>query len=405
MLVAVAIFLVAIGLILSEKLDRAIVGFAGAGAMVTAGHLLGFYGEEQAIESLDFETLGLLFGMMLLVALLKPTGFFEYVATLAASRSRGNPVLLLFLLGLVTTLVSMVLDNVTTVVLVAPLTILISEILGVSPVPYLVSIALLSNTGGVATLIGDPPNILIGSAAGLSFNDFLTHTLPVVVVAWTGALLALNRLFRKELARRPKDPSVLEKLRPEEALRDRKTAFKVLAVLALTVVLFFLQEALHITASFIALTAAGLGLVWVRPPIVETFESVEWSVLVFFGGLFVMVGGLEAAGALNLLGDLTARLAGVQPIAAAIGLMWLVAVLSALVDNVPVTVAMIPVIRAHRSGGRRHRPAVVGAGLRRRLRRQRDHYRLDGQRSSGGSLAPDARADQVDSVEPSRPAR
>lgn len=345
LIVSSVIFVVAIGLILSERLDRAIVGFAGAALMVVVGKIVGFYDEELAIESLDFETLGLLLGMMLLVALLKPTGFFEYVATMAALRSKGNPILLLVLLGLVTTVVSMVLDNVTTVVLIAPLTILISEVLGISPIPFLISIALLSNTGGVATLIGDPPNILIGSAAGLTFNDFLTHALPVVLIAWPAALLVLLRLFRRELSLRPKDPTVLEKLDPREALHDPSTALKVLAALGLAVLLFFLQDALDASAALIALSAAGLALVWIRPSVVETLERIEWSVLVFFGGLFILVGGLEAAGVLDRVGAWMTDVAGGEPILAAIGMMWFVGLLSALVDNVPVTVAMIPVIQ------------------------------------------------------------
>ena len=175
LIVASVIFLGAILLILTERMDRAIVSFFGAVVMVAAGLLL---------------------GMMILVALLRPTGFLQYLATLAAARSRGNPVLLVVLLSLVTTVTSMFLDNVTTVVLIAPITILVCEILGLTPVPLLMAEALLSDTGGVATLIGDPPNVLIASAAGLSFNDFLTHALPVVVVAWTAALLLLLRLFR-----------------------------------------------------------------------------------------------------------------------------------------------------------------------------------------------------------------
>jgi Na+/H+ antiporter NhaD/arsenite permease-like protein len=183
-IVSTVIFILAIVLILTERLDRAIVAVAGAAAMVTAGIAMGFYDEEMAIASIDFDTLGLLFGMMILIALLKPTGLFEYIATAAAIRSRGRPVLLLVLLAGVTTLVSMFLDNVTTVVLIAPLTILIAE---VSAVPLLMAEALLSDTGGVATLVGDPPNVLIGSAADLTFTDFLTRALPVVAVAWLAA--------------------------------------------------------------------------------------------------------------------------------------------------------------------------------------------------------------------------
>jgi len=345
LIVASAIFLGAILLILAERMDRAIVSFFGAALMVAAGLALGFYDEELALASIDFETLGLLLGMMILVALLRPTGFLQYLATLAAARSRGNPVLLLILLSLVTTVTSMFLDNVTTVVLIAPITILVCEILGLSPVPLLMAEALLSDTGGVATLIGDPPNVLIASAAGLTFNDFLTHALPVVVVAWTAALLLLLRLFRPELARRPSDPEALGKLRPAEALHDRRTAFRVVVVLGAAIILFFLQDDLGLSSAFIALSAAAVALVWIRPPIETTLETIEWRVLVFFGGLFVMVGGLGAAGVLDVIGGVMARLTSAQPVVATLAVMWFVALLSALVDNVPVTVAMIPIIR------------------------------------------------------------
>jgi Na+/H+ antiporter NhaD/arsenite permease-like protein len=344
-IVSTVIFVLAIVLILTERLDRAIVAVAGAAAMVTAGIAMGFYDEEMAIASIDFDTLGLLFGMMILIALLKPTGLFEYMATAAAIRSRGRPVLLLVLLAGVTTLVSMFLDNVTTVVLIAPLTILIAEVLGISAVPLLMAEALLSDTGGVATLVGDPPNVLIGSAADLTFTDFLTRALPVVAVAWIAALFLLLFLFRKELSHRPTDPEVLSTLTPPEALHDWPTARKLLIVLGLTLVLFMLQGTLHLAAGFIALSMAGLALVWVRPPVSATFESIEWPVLIFFGGLFVLVGGLEAAGVLAILGGGISTLMRGDPVLSAIALMWIVAILSALVDNVPVTVAMIPIIQ------------------------------------------------------------
>jgi Na+/H+ antiporter NhaD/arsenite permease-like protein len=344
-IVASVIFIAAIVLILTERLDRTIVAITGAALMVGLGAWMGFYGEEAAVAAIDFETLGLLFGMMVLVALLKPTGFFEYLATLAASRSRGNPVLLLILLGSVTTVLSMFLDNVTTVVLIAPVTILVSEILGISPVPFLISEALLSNTGGVATLIGDPPNVLIASAADLSFNDFLVHALPVVVFAWPAALGLLLVLFRGELSRSPRHPEVVRGLIPGEALHDKRTALKLVFVLAAALVLFLLQETLRLTPSFIALSMAAVALVWIRPPVEKTLDEIEWSVLVFFVGLFVMVGGLEAAGALEVVTQVTARVTSGDPVLGAVAIVWVVAVLSALVDNVPITVAMLPVIQ------------------------------------------------------------
>lgn len=343
-LVALAIFVLAIALILTDRLDRTIVALMGAAAMVAAGTWLGFYDQEQAIDAVDYETLALLFGMMILIALLKPTGAFEALAVRAAQLSRGRPAILLVALGSVTTLLSMLLDNVTTVVLIVPLTVLICEILAISPTPFLIAEALLSDTGGVGTLIGDPPNILIASAAGFSFADFLTHALPVVAVAWVGALGLLLYLFRRELAERPAETEALANLRPGDALKDRKTARRVTAILAGAIVLFLLQERLGFSNSFVALAAAAGALGWVRPSVEKTLREVEWPVLVFFASLFVLVGGLEAAGVLQSLADVVVRVFRGQPVVAAVAMIWFVAALSAVIDNVPVTIALIPVI-------------------------------------------------------------
>lgn len=344
-------FLVSLWLIFSEKLNRTITGIAGAVLIVGLGKLLGFYSESDALAAVDFNTLGLLLGMMILVALLEPTGFFQYLAVWAGKFSRGKPVRLLVLLGTVTTILSMFLDNVTTVVLIAPVTILICEILGISPLPYLVSEALLSNTGGVATLVGDPPNILIGSAADLSFNDFLIHSLPVVVVVWLTALLLLLYLFRRELAARPPKVKAVLKLNPAQAIEDKKTAWRVLIVLAAAILLFFVHNLLHLSPSFVALSAAAVALVWVRPDIKKTLEHIEWSVLIFFAALFIMVGGLEAAGVLDALVRLMEYAAVIPPVLFGVLLIWVVAGLSAVVDNVPITIALIPVIHGLGAAG------------------------------------------------------
>lgn len=345
------IFLASLWLIFSEKLNRTITVIAGAALIVGLGKLLGFYSESDALAAVDFNTLGLLLGMMILVALLEPTGFFQYLAVLAARASRGKPVRLLVLLGVVTTVLSMFLDNVTTVVLIAPVTILICEILGISPLPYLVSEALLSNTGGVATLVGDPPNILIGSATGLSFNDFLTHSLPVVVVVWLAALLLLRYLFRRELAIQPPKVKAVLKLNPAEALDDKKTARRVLIVLGAAVLLFFVHHLLHLSPSFVALSAAAVALVWVRPNVNDTLKRIEWSVLIFFAALFIMVGGMEAAGVLETLVRVMERAAVMPPVLFGVLIIWGVAGLSAIVDNVPITIALIPVIQGLGAAG------------------------------------------------------
>ena len=339
------IFFGSLALIFSEKVNRSIVAIVGAVLMIGVGKIMGFYSEEFAIEAIDFNTLGLLMGMMILVAMLEPTGFFEYLAVLAARASKGKPIRLFILLGSITTVLSMFLDNVTTVVLIAPVTILISEILGVSPLPYLVTEALLSNTGGVATLVGDPPNVLIGSAAGLSFNDFLVYSLPIVLVSWLGALFLLQYLFKKELSKRPRRSKAVMKLNPAETLNQPEVARQILIVLGGAILFFFLHNALHIEPSFVALSAAAAALLWVQPDIHEILKKVEWSVLVFFGALFIMVGGLEHSGALEMVVAVFEGFSTISPVLFGVIIIWVVAILSAVVDNVPITIALIPVIR------------------------------------------------------------
>lgn len=350
--VTTLIFVASLILIFTEKINRTIVAFAGAFLMMVAGVAFDFYHMEDAIEAIDFETLGLLLGMMMIVSMLEPTGFFEYLAVLAARASKGQPVRLFILLGTVTTVLSMFLDNVTTVVLIAPVTLLISEILGVSAIPYLVAEALLSNTGGVATLVGDPPNVLIGSAADLSFNDFLIYSLPIVIVTWLGALFLLRYLFRHDLSKPPRNAEAVMKLNPVESLNEPKNVRKILVVLGGAIFFFFIHHLLHVEPAFVALGAAAIALLWVQSDINETLERVEWSVLIFFGSLFVMVGGLVNSGALVVLVNFLEGASVIPLMWFGVILIWVVALLSAVVGNIPVTVLLIPVIQglAHDTG-------------------------------------------------------
>lgn len=344
--VSSSIFVFALALIFSEKVNRTIVALAGAVLMVTAGMIFGFYNEEQALGMIDFPTLFLLLGMMILVGVLEPTGFFQYLAVVVGKLSRGKPARLLVLLGTVTTVISMFLDNVTTVVLIAPVTILICEMLGLESTPFLIALALLSNTGGVGTLVGDPPNILIGSAAGLTFTDFLLHALPIVALVWGAALWLLLRMFQKDFeSAQLCDPKVLDQLNPREALKDAKTAKRALVVIVLAVLAFLMEEKIHVSPSYVALSASALGLVWVRPDIRKTLNRVEWDILVFFAALFVMVGGLESAGVMHLLANLVASARGLPPVLLGVAVLWLAAIIAAVVDNIPITIAMIPVIQ------------------------------------------------------------
>ncbi len=343
-ILATLIFIVCLALIFTDKLNRAIAALGGAVIMVVLGLVLGFYSEEEAVASVDANTLGLLLGMMILVALLEPTGFFQYLAVWVARLSKGRPVRLLVLLGAVTSIMSMFLDNVTTVVLIAPVTILICEILGLNPQPFLISEALLSDTAGVSTLVGDPPNVLIASAAGLSFLDFLTHALPIVIVVWLIALLMIRLLFRKELAVIPENSDAVLEFNPNEALKDRKTAVKVLIVIGGAILLFLFEEFLHIRPSLIALGAAAAGLIVVQPDINALLKRVEWDVLLFFGALFVMVGGMEQAGVMRELSSLITKGGSLPPVVLGLVLLWVVAIASAFIDNIPITIALIPVV-------------------------------------------------------------
>ncbi len=343
--VSSAIFVITFALILMDRIHRTIVAMAGAAVMLAAGMLMGFYSQEQALHAIDFNTLGLLLGMMLLVRILEQTGVFEYLAILTAKASRGNPWLLLVMLGTTTTVLSLFLDNVTTVVLIAPVTILIAELLGINPVPFLMAEALLSDTGGVATLVGDPPNVIIGSAAGFTFGDFLTHTAPVVLVAWLAALLLLRLVFRSELAKPPRNIDGLMALDENEALHDRASLSKTLIVLGVVILLFFLHGQLHLTPAYIALGGAAAALLWVRPDMDETLPPVEWSVLLFFAALFVAVGGMEASGLLELLAAPLAAMAHDNLLVASLLLLWVSAIASAAVDNIPFTIALVPVIQ------------------------------------------------------------
>ncbi len=344
-IVATTIFVITLVVILSERIHRTTAATLGAAAMLLAGTFMHFYTQDEAVQAIDFNTLGLLLGMMFLVRLLEETGFFQYLAILTGKLSGGNPWYLLVILGTTTTLLSMVLDNVTTIILIAPVTILIADVLGINPIPLLLAEALLSDTGGVATLVGDPPNVIIGSAAKFSFVDFLIHLAPIVLVAWLAALFMLRFLFRKELAQKPKDIEALKKLHEQEVLKDPITMRKLLVVLGSVIALFFFHSQLHLSPAIVATGGAAAALLWTHSNVEETLNHLEWSVLLFFLALFVLVGGLEAAGVLSLLASGMGDLAGENLLLASLAILWIGAIVSAAVDNIPFTIAMVPLIQ------------------------------------------------------------
>ncbi|RPI53550.1 MAG: citrate transporter, partial [Deltaproteobacteria bacterium] len=310
-IIATIIFVTTFMLIFSEKVHRTVIGMFGAVLMVSFGIFLHFYSPGDALRAIDFNTIGLLLGMMIIVSILETTGFFQYLAILTAKKTKGDPWLLVVAFGSVTTVVSFILDNVTTVVLIVPVTILVCKILKIPASPTIMSEALLSDTGGVGTLVGDPPNIMIGSAAPFTFNDFLLHTMPVVIIAWFATLFTLKWVFRKELAVKPLNIDDLMKMNEEDAMKDWRTTKAIMYVLGLVVLLFFFHHSLHMPPSMVALIGASLCLIFVTPkrdpqPILQ---HVEWSVLLFFSALFVIVGGLEHASVLHYLASGVAGLA------------------------------------------------------------------------------------------------
>jgi len=332
--------------VLMEWAHRALIALIGAAVMICVGTWMSFYTSELAIEAVDHNTIVLLFGMMVLVALFKETGFFEYMAIKAARVAGGRPWLLFVSLGIATTLVSMILDNVTTIILMIPVTLSIADILEVSTVPFLIGEVMLSNIGGVATLVGDPPNILIGSAAGFSFIDFLTHLAPIVLFVWFLVQGSLVLFFRRELFIKPAHVDRFLEMDPRDALTDSRATKRLLIVLGSVVLLFFVHDLIGLESSVVALFGAAAGLLWLWPEIRSVLKEVHWDVLVFFIGLFIIVGGVEAAGALDIVANAIGTLTTHGIALAALFLLWLAGIMSAIVDNVPFTIAMIPVLAA-----------------------------------------------------------
>lgn len=368
MLIAAAILVGAYVLIFTEVMHRTSAAILGAVTMIGVGMLHGFYTQEAALMAIDANTILLLAAMMMLVALLRPTGAFEYTAIVIARLSANDPRRLLIYLGLAVSLISMVLDNVTTIIVFAPLTVLIARILQLNPMPFLMSEAILSNVGGAATLVGDPPNLMIGSAAGINFSAFLAHMGPPIAVVWAATLTLLLVMFRTELDPR-RNHLQAANFDLGAAIKDHVSLWQAMFSLALVVTLFFVHHHLEMFPAFAAFIGLTVALILMRPEPETLFGEINWSVLVFFAGLFVIVGGVEASGLLELLGRNLAELAN-EPgrlLVACLVLMWVAALLSAVVDNIPFTVTMIPIILGLDTGAISVAPLwwalAIGVGL------------------------------------------
>jgi Na+/H+ antiporter NhaD/arsenite permease-like protein len=341
----VAGFVGAYILIATERIHRVAAALGGAAFMVLLGVVdaeTAFFSEETGV---DWNVIFLLLGMMIIVSVLKQTGVFDFVAIWAAKRARGKPYPVMVLLVLITALASALLDNVTTVLLIAPVTLLVCERLGVPPVPFLIAEVLASNIGGTATLIGDPPNIIIASRADLSFNDFLVNLAPIVLVLLVVFVLMCRVLFRSAFRYDEERVAAVMDLDEREVIRDKSLLIRSLVVLAGVLVGFVSHSALHLEPSIIALLGAGVLVAVARLEPEDYLAEVEWPTLVFFMGLFVMVGALVEVGVIEKLGEQLTDAVGDDYFLAASVLLWGSALLSGIVDNIPYVATMTPLVQ------------------------------------------------------------
>jgi Na+/H+ antiporter NhaD/arsenite permease-like protein len=338
--VAAAIFLVTYALIASDRIDKTLLALLGGLAMV----VLRVIDQEEAFGAIDFNVIFLLAGMMALAGVLRRTGFFQWVAIRSVKVAGGEPFRLLIVLSVVTALLSAFLDNVTTVVLIAPVTLYIATVLRVSPLPFLISEILASNIGGTATLIGDPPNILIGSAAGLDFAAFLVNMAPPAIASFLAFVVTVRFVFRHDIEIHADVRDAVLALDEREVISDPRLLRLSVVVIGLTIVGFLLHGILGYEPATIALLGATVLVLLARLSPEEVLREIEWSTLFFFVGLFMLVHGIVHVGIIEGLATGLFEVTGGDATVASIGLLWLSGIASAIVDNIPYTATMIPLV-------------------------------------------------------------
>ena len=346
-IIAVAVFLIVILLIISERVHRTAAAMAGAMVLI----LTGVMSADKALSYIDFNTIGVLVGMMIFVAIVRRSGMFEYIAVRAAKAVHGDPWKIMVAFTLITAVLSAILDNVTTVLLVGPMSIAIARMLKIDPVPFLMGQILASNVGGTATLIGDPPNIMIGSAAHLSFMDFLENTGFAVLFILVVLILLMKIVYEKKLELGTVDTGAFEKLDPSKSITNRALMKKGIIVLICVIVGFMFHDKLGIESSVIALTAAAVMLIIGREDVNEAIQDVEWTTILFFMSLFVVVGGLTETGIIKELASKIIDATNGHPMVTMLVLLWASALLSSILDNIPFVATLIPLILAMQADG------------------------------------------------------
>lgn len=340
--IALALFLIVYLVIISDKIHRTKIALMGAILVL----LFKIMSQEEAVAKIDFNTIGLLVGMMIIVAITSKTGLFQYMAVKSAKMVGGDPLKILVVFFVLTAVCSALLDNVTTVLLFTSVTFAISDLLQISPIPYLIAEILASNIGGTATLIGDPPNIMIGSATGLGFNDFAVNLfIPILIISIVTCLI-LYWLYRKQMRISRQQKQCIMTLEEASFLIDKSLMKKCIAILCLTIAGFILHQTLQLQSATIAMTGAAILLLAGRLDPEEVFKQIEWSTIFFFIGLFILVGGLEITGIINRVAHWAMTVTQGNTILMHVLILWLSAIGSAFVDNIPFVATMIPLIKS-----------------------------------------------------------
>ncbi|MFZ5967058.1 MAG: ArsB/NhaD family transporter [Bacillota bacterium] len=340
--IVTSIFVLTYGVIISEKINRTTIAFLGATLLV----LFKIINLEVAIEAVDFDTILLLIGMMIIINILKRTGLFQYIAIKSAKSAKGDPLRILIMLALVTAVSSAFLDNVTTVLLIAPVTLVITETLEIDPIPFMIVQILAANIGGTATLIGDPPNIMIGSETSLGFMDFIINLSPVVIVIFIVTILIIKRIFYSQLHVKDELKHKIMEFDENLSLKDTQLLVKSLIVLFITIAGFVLHQFIHLETAVVALTGASILLLVSKVDPEEIFQEIEWLTIFFFAFLFILVGALEEVGIIEFIAKKVISITNGNLLSTTLLILWVSGIVSAFLDNIPFVATMIPLIQS-----------------------------------------------------------
>jgi len=340
LVMGILIFILTYIAIVSEKIHRTVIAVFGAGLMILF-HVLT---QEEAFSKIDFNTLGLLIGMMVIVNIIRQTGLFQYLAIKSAKLAKGEPTKILLYFSILTAVASALLDNVTTILLVVPVTLVICDTLELNPIPFIIAEIMSSNIGGAATLIGDPPNIMIGGETGLNFDDFIVNLLPLMVVVFIITVVILRFLFRKSLVSNEESKKLMLSFDEKKAITDHKLLRKSLFILAITITGFVLSELIEVPSASIAMFGAASLLLISKIEPEEVLEKIEWTTIFFFAGLFILVGSLEVLGVIEFFAAKILDLTGGSITAMTMIILWASTFLSSFLDNIPYVATMVPLV-------------------------------------------------------------